>query len=138
MDRLTPDQRSWNMSRIRGRDTHPERVVRSLLHRRGFRFVLGRRDLPGKPDIVLPRWRSVIFVHGCFWHRHRGCKNAVLPKTRPAFWSAKLAGNVARDAKNARRLTLLGWRVLVVWECELTDPARVCDRLVAALEDNAD
>jgi DNA mismatch endonuclease, patch repair protein len=138
MDRLTPDQRSWNMSRIRGHDTRPERTVRSLLHCRGFRFALRRSDLPGKPDIVLPRWRSVIFVHGCFWHRHDGCKNSVLPKTRPAFWSAKLAGNVARDAENVRRLVMLGWRVLIVWECELTEPEQVCNRLVAALVNDAD
>jgi DNA mismatch endonuclease (patch repair protein) len=135
MDRLTPNRRSWNMSRIRGRDTAPEREVRSLLHRQGFRFTLRRQDLPGKPDIVLPRWRTVIFVHGCFWHRHPGCKNAVMPKTRTAFWQRKLQGNVARDEANARRLETAGWRVIVVWECELSDQAHLQDRLVSALEE---
>jgi len=137
MDRLTPNRRSWNMSRIRGRDTAPERRVRSLLHRRGFRFALRRQDLPGKPDIVLPRCRTVIFVHGCFWHRHKGCKNAVMPKTRTAFWQRKLQGNVARDEANARRLDALGWHVIVVWECELSDEARLQGQLVRALAANA-
>lgn len=136
MDRLTPNRRSWNMSRIRGRDTAPERRVRSLLHRQGFRFTLRRRGLPGKPDIVLPRWRTVIFVHGCFWHRHQGCKNAVIPKTRTAFWQRKLQGNVARDEANALRLEALGWNVIVVWECELSDETRLWKRLIGSLEGN--
>lgn len=93
--------------------------------------------MPGKPDIVLPRWRTVIFVHGCFWHRHEGCKNAVMPKTRTAFWRQKLQGNVSRDEANARRLETLGWRVIVVWECELSDGARLQDRLVSLLEADA-
>ena len=119
MDTLTPQKRSWNMSRIRGSDTGPERRVRSLLHRMGFRFSLRRRELPGRPDIVLPRWRTVVFVHGCFWHRHAGCRNAVMPKTRREFWSNKLRGNVRRDQIVIRALQQLGWRVLTVWECEL-------------------
>src|SRR6266404_7469753 len=92
MDRLTAERRSWNMSRIRGRDTKPEREVRSLLHRLGFRFSLKRHDLPGRPDIVLSRYSTAIFVHGCFWHRHKNCRNSVVPKTRRAFWLAKLIG----------------------------------------------
>lgn len=137
MDRLSPERRSWNMGRIRGRDTAPERRVRSLLHRRGLRFALHRRDLPGRPDIVLPKWHAVIFVHGCFWHCHAACKDAVMPKTRPAFWQEKLQGNVLRDELNAARLRALGWRVLVVWECELRDERRLCDRLIGALETDA-
>lgn len=137
MDRLTPNRRSWNMSRIRGRDTAPERQVRSLLHRQGFRFTLRRKDLPGKPDIVLPRWRTVVFVHGCFWHRHEACKNAVMPKTRTAFWRQKLQGNVLRDESNAHRLEALGWHVITVWECELSDEDRLRERLVRAVEANA-
>lgn len=133
MDRLTPDRRSWNMSRIRGKDTAPERGVRSLLHRSGFRFSLRRTDLPGRPDIVLPRFRTVVFVHGCFWHRHRGCHDAVLPKTRPEFWTQKLTGNAVRDRRNARELKRLGWKVVVVWECELTDEATLQRRLRRAL-----
>ncbi|MGA3133575.1 MAG: very short patch repair endonuclease [Terracidiphilus sp.] len=97
MDRLTPQRRSWNMSRIRGTDTGPEKCVRSLLHQLGFRFSLRRRELPGRPDIVLPKWGIAIFVHGCFWHQHKGCSNAVMPKTRPEFWANKLGGNVTRD-----------------------------------------
>lgn len=125
------------MSRIRGRDTAPERQVRSLLHHQGFRFTLRRQDLPGKPDIVLPRWRTVVFVHGCFWHRHEGCINAVMPKTRTTFWQRKLRGNVIRDEANLHRLEALGWSVIIVWECELSDKERLLKRLVNAVEANA-
>ena len=117
-DRLTPEHRSWNMSRIRNRDTAPEKIVRSLLHRMGYRFRLHRRDLPGSPDIVLPKYRTVIFVHGCFWHRHKGCKFAYMPKSRPEFWQNKFDTNVERDRRVKRELKKLGWRVIVIWECE--------------------
>lgn len=133
MDRLTAEQRSWNMSRIKGRDTGPERQVRSLLHRLGFRFSLKRRDLPGRPDIVLARYGTVIFVHGCFWHRHKNCHNSVLPKTRPEFWLAKLNGNVERDKRNAIALKDLGWKVLIVWECEVSDEPKLSQKLLAKL-----
>ncbi len=133
MDRLTAQQRSWNMSRIKGRDTGPERRVRSVLHRLGFRFSLRRRDLPGRPDIVLTRHETAIFVQGCFWHRHRNCRNAVLPKTRPEFWLAKLNGNVERDGRNVIALKELGWRVLTVWECEVEDEAKLSGKLLAKL-----
>jgi DNA mismatch endonuclease (patch repair protein) len=136
MDRLAPERRSWNMSRIRGRDTVPEKRVRSLLHRHGFRFSLRRKDLPGKPDIVLPRFHTVIFVHGCFWHRHSRCRNAVMPKTRIEFWSRKLSGNTERDRRNAIELKRLGWRVLVVWECELADESALQTRLSQAFSAN--
>jgi DNA mismatch endonuclease (patch repair protein) len=120
-DRLTPERRSWNMSRIRGSDTSPERTVRSLLHRLGFRFTLKNSRLPGKPDIVMPRWRTVVFVHGCFWHRHQGCDNCVMPETRTEFWREKLEGNVVRDDRNTATLLALGWNVLTIWECETAD-----------------
>ena len=130
MDRLTAERRSWNMSRIKGRDTVPEKRVRSLLHRLGFRFSLRRKELPGRPDIVLPRFRLAIFVHGCFWHRHQHCRNSVLPKTRAEFWLAKLNGNVQRDVQNAKALKTLGWRVLTIWECEVGDEAKLSRRLL--------
>jgi len=133
MDRITPEHRSWNMSRIRGRDTAPEKRVRSLLHRHGFRFSLRRKDLPGKPDIVLPARHAVVFVHGCFWHQHEGCRNASMPSTRRPFWEAKLKGNVARDRRIGEELRSLGWRVMTVWECELADEDCVARRLARAL-----
>ena len=122
------------MSRITGRNTGPEKRVRSLLHCLGFRFSLRRKDLPGKPDVVLPCRRAVVFVHGCFWHRHKGCINAVAPKTRAEFWRAKLDGNAKRDLRNAAALKRLGWRVIVVWECELEKESRVRRRLLKALQ----
>jgi DNA mismatch endonuclease (patch repair protein) len=133
MDRLTAEQRSWNMSRIRGRDTRPEKRVRSLLHRLGFRFSLTRKDLPGRPDIVLTRYKTAVFVHGCFWHRHSECSNSVLPKTRQAFWLAKLSSNVERDVRNAEALKEQGWKVLTVWECEVDDESALTHRLLAAI-----
>ena len=117
-DRLSKERRSWNMSRIRGKDTTPEKRVRSLLHRLGFRFRLHGKKLPGKPDIVLAKHQIVIFVHGCFWHRHRGCKNCTTPTNRREWWLAKLNGNAARDKLHQAALKKLGWRVIVVWECE--------------------
>ncbi|MFB3921430.1 MAG: very short patch repair endonuclease [Terriglobia bacterium] len=133
-DRITPEHRSWNMSRIRGRNTGPELRVRSITHRLGFRFSIRRIDLPGKPDIVLPSHRTVIFVHGCFWHRHKGCTNSVVPKTRREFWLNKLDSNVLRDRRNAKALKDLGWRVLVVWECELEDEAKLRRRIMKVLD----
>jgi len=133
MDRLTPQKRSWIMSRIRASDTGPERKVRSLLHRMGFRFNLRRRGLPGRPDIVLPKWQTAVFVHGCFWHQHTGCRNAVMPKTRPDFWAKKLQGNVMRDEVTARALRKLGWRVITIWECELKQIDQLERRLRRAL-----
>jgi DNA mismatch endonuclease (patch repair protein) len=117
-DRLTKERRSWNMSRIRGKNTTPEKRVRTLLHRLGYRFRLHVKNLPGKPDIVLPKYKTVIFVHGCFWHRHRGCRNCTMPTHRQDFWLAKLNGNAARDKVHQRVLRKLGWRSIVIWECE--------------------
>jgi len=118
-DRLSRERRSWNMSRIRSKDTKPEILMRSLLHKAGYRFRLHRKDLPGNPDIVLPKYRTVIFVNGCFWHRHNGCPEASVPKTRAAFWEAKFRNTVERDRQNTKKLEALGWRVVTVWECEL-------------------
>jgi DNA mismatch endonuclease, patch repair protein len=123
------------MARVRGRDTKPEMVVRRTLHAMGFRFRLFRRDLPGRPDIVLPKHQLAIFVHGCFWHRHDGCYLSSTPKTRVEFWSDKFATNVARDARNSAELRALGLRVGVIWECE-TRQADVAQRL-ADIVDNA-
>lgn len=113
-----PLSRSENMSRIRGKDTKPEIIVRKMVHALGYRFRLHRRDLPGTPDLVFLGRKSVIFVHGCFWHRHAGCKNCSTPKTRPEFWQSKFDQNVKRDRKNIAELENLGWRVMTVWECE--------------------
>jgi len=125
MDRISKGHRSWNMSRIKSGNTKPEIVVRSLLHNMGYRFRLHRKDLPGKPDIVLPRYNSVIFVHGCFWHRHKGCKNATSPKTKKIFWREKFIANVERDRKVQKELKSLGWSIQIIWECELSDPEEV-------------
>ncbi|MBI2313635.1 MAG: DNA mismatch endonuclease Vsr [Betaproteobacteria bacterium] len=136
MDRLSREMRSWNMSRIRGRDTSPERAVRSLLHRMGYRFRLHQHALPGRPDLVLPRYCTVVFVHGCFWHRHAGCRFAYVPKTRTAFWKAKFNANRARDRKAVGELKALGWHVIVVWECELREPQHLAQKLDTWLRAN--
>ena len=115
----TPEQRSRNMAAIKGRDTKPEMRVRSLLHSLGYRYRLHRKDLPGRPDIVLPKYRTAIFVHGCFWHSHDCRWGSVIPKTRPEFWAGKRQGTTERDARNIRALEAAGWRVLVIWECQL-------------------
>jgi DNA mismatch endonuclease, patch repair protein len=128
-DTLSQRDRSVLMSRIRARDTEPERLVRSRLHKMGFRFRLHRNDLPGTPDIVLPKYATAIFVHGCFWHRHVRCKKATMPKTRTAFWASKFQANVARDRIVRRRLVSLGWSVITIWECETGDPARLLNTL---------
>lgn len=125
VDVFSPSKRSAIMSRIRARDTGPERVVRSLIHKHGYRFRLHCPDLPGTPDIVLPRHRKIIFVHGCFWHGHKGCRRGRLPKSNAGFWHAKITGNVKRDGRALRQLRRLGWQVLVVWECWLQDNAQL-------------
>jgi len=128
MDRLSKQHRSWNMSRIKSKDTKPEIQVRSLLHKLGFRFRLHRNDLPGKPDIVLPKYSTVIFVHGCYWHHHQNCQFAYTPKSKVEFWLNKFAENVARDKKVQLELAKLNWKVLVVWECELRDMTGLSQR----------
>ncbi|MDA8094820.1 MAG: very short patch repair endonuclease [Betaproteobacteria bacterium] len=129
-DRLTPEQRSLLMQKVRGANTRPEKVVRSLLHRLGFRFRLHRKDLPGTPDIVLPRWHVALFVHGCFWHGH-GCSIGRLPKSNTEYWRHKIEGNIARDQRKQAQLESLGWHVVVVWQCELRDHVRLSRRLSA-------
>jgi DNA mismatch endonuclease (patch repair protein) len=133
MDRLSREARSRLMSRVRSQDTDPEIRVRRVAHAMGLRFRLHRRDLPGCPDMVLPRHRLCVFVHGCFWHRHPECPKATTPKSHVAFWRAKFERNVARDAEVARGLRAAGWRVTVIWECRTRDNAYVRRRLVAAL-----
>jgi DNA mismatch endonuclease (patch repair protein) len=113
--------RSRVMRQVRGRDTKPELFVRRWLHREGFRFRLHRADLPGKPDIVLPRYGAVIFVHGCFWHSHKGCPRSTLPTSNREYWETKIGRNIERDRRNQRELRRLGWRVLTLWECRLKD-----------------
>ncbi len=131
-DHLSKERRSWNMSRIRGKDTKPEIAVRKMLHAAGFRFRLHVKGLPGKPDIVLPKWKTVIFVHGCYWHRHEGCKKATTPKTRKEWWIEKFDKNVFNDFVKRRVLEAQGWRVLIVWECEVKN----VDKLIRELTTN--
>lgn len=125
MDIVSKKVRSRLMAGIRSKDTKPEMAVRSMLHRMGFRYRLHRTDLPGKPDIALPKHRKVIFVHGCFWHQHRGCSLASRPASNVDYWEPKLSGNVKRDLRNRRQLRALGWRSLVIWECQTRDPERL-------------
>ena len=125
-------QRSYIMSRIRSKNTTPERAVRNALWRKGYRYRLNDKRLPGSPDLVLPKYRAVIFINGCFWHGHRGCPKYVKPKTNADFWKEKIAGNIARDELNAQRLDTLSWTVITVWECELSKKKR--DAAIARIE----
>ena len=120
MDTITPEQRSEVMSRVGGKNTRPELTVRRLLHALGFRFRIHRKDLPGNPDIVLPKWRTAIFVHGCFWHGHT-CRRGAKPTSNTDFWSEKIRKTQARDRNAQKRLRADGWRVIVLWECDLAD-----------------
>ncbi len=129
-DVYSKEKRSWIMGRVKGCDTKPELLVRSLIHRMGFRFRIHRRDLPGNPDIVLPRYKKVIFVHGCFWHQHQECSRSKRPTTNEAFWNKKLDGNLERDKQFQQELTSLGWKFLVIWQCE----TKVSDILAIKLE----
>ena len=119
------ETRSYNMSRIRGKDTKPEMVVRRFLFANGFRYRLHDPKLPGKPDIVLPKYKTVIFVNGCFWHGHKGCSYFVLPKTRTEWWLQKIKGTMARDKAAEIGLNVLGWKVIVVWECQLKKNSQI-------------
>ena len=135
VDRVSEEQRSWNMSRIRGANTKPELQLRSLLHSAGYRFRLHDPKLPGRPDIILKKYRAVIFVHGCYWHRHSNCPNATTPGTRTNFWQAKFDDTVERDKRKTAELRGRGWRVITVWECELEkDPQGVLDDIRSVLE----
>lgn len=136
MDNLTREQRSERMSRVRSKDTKPEMCVRRLVHSLGYRYRLHRGDLPGTPDLVFYSRRKVIFVHGCFWHRHTGCPNTRWPKSRLEFWKPKLEANRERDIKHKKQLTWLGWRYLVIWECEVRDTEALEIKIVKFLEDH--
>ncbi len=130
-------QRSALMARIRAKDTKPEMIVRRLLHRHGYRYRLHAKDLPGTPDIVFRRRRKAVFVHGCFWHQHKGCKSASVPKTRVAYWKPKLARNRERDTASLAALVKMGWKAIVVWECQTRNPEIMLRRLVRFLESQA-
>lgn len=138
-DTLSQSARSERMSRVRSRDTGPEFVIRRLLHRLGFRYRLHDRNLPGCPDLVFPSRRKAIFVHGCFWHRHPepSCKLARLPKSKLEFWKPKLEGNRQRDQRNQSELDALGWRWMVVWECELGQREQLTNKLLSFLEEDS-
>lgn len=133
-DVLTPQQRSFNMSRIRSRDTRPEMIVRSIVHRLGFRYRLHKKDLPGKPDLVLVRLRKIIDVHGCFFHMHDCRYGSVKPVTNAEFWQKKRQSNVTRDRQNLRLLKNAGWQVLIVWECQTKNPALLQKSLMSFLK----
>ena len=129
MDVHSPSQRSFNMSQIRSKNTSPEIIVRSLVHRMGYRYALHRSNLPGHPDIVLVSHKKIIFVHGCFWHMHCCKYGRVVPATRTKFWQTKRKGNVERDRKNQRALKILGYKILVIWECQIRTPEKLIPRL---------
>ena len=133
-DVLSPKQRSYNMSRIRSKDTKPEELVRKYLFSKGFRYRKNDARFPGKPDIVLPKYKTVIFVNGCFWHKHEGCKYFVWPKNNAEFWRDKITANVKRDKRNYQLIQQQGWRVLVVWECELRSKEK--EQTLRSLENN--
>lgn len=134
MDSVTPEQRSWNMSRIRGKDTKIEVEVRKYLFARGLRFRKNDKRFPGKPDVVLPKYKTVIFVNGCFWHMHKGCKQGRLPKSNLDYWCKKLEKNVENDKLHQQQLMEMGWKTVTLWECELKkDFEGVMDNLVNSL-----
>lgn len=128
-DIFTPEKRSLIMRAIKAHNTKPELAVRSILHRMGYRFRLHRHNLPGRPDIILPKHQKIVFVHGCFWHRHRNCKLSHKPKSNQSYWNPKLERNIKRDVKNRRALARLGWKTLVLWECQTRNP----DKLLSLL-----
>lgn len=134
-DMVSPERRSRIMARIGPKDTKPEMTVRRLVHAMGYRYRLHRRDLPGTPDLVFPSRGKVIFVHGCFWHRHQYCGRASLPKSNRDFWLRKLEGNAERDSQNQQRLAELGWDALVLWECEVQERVALKERVVRFLEE---
>lgn len=129
VDVLTKKQRSYNMSQIKGKDTKPEVIVRSIVHKLGYRYALHRTDLPGKPDMVLIRHNKIIFIHGCFWHMHKCKYGKVTPSTNTEFWQTKREGNVTRDKRNLRKLRKEGWKVLTIWECETRNIDKLTNKL---------
>lgn len=133
MDSLSPTRRSANMSRIRSKDTKPELLVRRVLHRLGYRYRLHRRDLPGAPDLVFASRRKAIFIHGCFWHQHKGCIDGRLPQSRLDYWLPKLERNVERDRENTVKLRISGWKILKLWECDILSGNKLEQRLIQFL-----
>jgi len=133
VDKISTEKRSRNMAQVKGKNTKPEKLVRSLLHKMGFRFRLYVKKLSGNPDIILPRHKAVIFVHGCFWHGHEDCKRATIPTTNTKFWLTKIKGNKERDKRNITNLEDLGYRCLTVWQCEMKDTEALKQRLAAFL-----
>lgn len=131
---MTPEKRSYVMSCVGSKNTRPELIVRKYLHAQGFRFRLHRKDLPGKPDIVLPKFKAIVFVHGCFWHGHDGCRRAQLPATRTEWWAQKVARNQERDAEQQAKLREMGWRVVIIWQCQLK-ASIIADSLALLAED---
>lgn len=139
VDILSWEQRSILMSKVRSSDTKPEWILRCALHRLGFRYKLKNRHLAGNPDLVFPKYRTVVFVHGCFWHRHPGCKDASMPKSNHSFWANKFSENVRRDARAVEALSQDGWKVLVVWECELMNSTiETVEKVACAIRNNSD
>ena len=134
MDSVSPEKRSWVMAQVKGRNTRPEKVVRSILYSMGYRFRLQRKDLPGKPDIVLPKYQAALFVHGCYWHRHDCPNGQRLPKSRLEFWLPKLEGNRERDIQKQALLREQGWNVLIIWECQLRGADTLRENIRAFLE----
>jgi len=135
MDIWSKRKRSEIMGRIKGKNTKPEMILRSQLFKRGFRFRVNKKDLPGKPDIVLPKYRTAIFVHGCFWHYHKDCREGRIPSTNTKFWKEKLERNIAKDEKNVEALKNKGWNVVVVWECEIENKLeKTLEYLISKIE----
>ena len=136
-DLISPEHRSWNMSRIRNKDTKIEVIVRKYLFSKGYRFRKNDKRYPGKPDVVLPKYHTAIFVNGCFWHQHPGCKNATMPKSNTEFWKQKLGRNVANDLRNVERLSEMGWNVITLWECDLERDFEACmEKLINEIENS--
>ena len=135
MDSVTAARRSQIMARIRSKDTKPEMQIRRMLHSLGYRYALHKRDLPGTPDLVFPARRKIIFVHGCFWHQHKGCIDGRIPKSRKNYWKPKLLHNVERDRRNISKLRRSGWKVMKVWECCVRDESRLRKLLTEFLHD---
>lgn len=133
-DIVSPEKRSEMMSKVRSKDSIAEKKVRSALHAAGYRFRLHRKDLPGTPDIVLPKLKLVIFVHGCFWHRHQGCNKCTTPKSNQSFWDVKFNKNVERDSLSIKKLNLIGWKVIVIWECETKNQETLSSTLVSLIK----
>lgn len=134
-DVFPESKRSWIMSRVRGKDTSPELIVRSSIHSLGYRFRLHRKNLPGKPDIIFPCRRKLIFVHGCFWHGHNCARGNRIPKTNYVYWKEKIERNIERDKKHQRELSLLGWRTFVIWECQIKDVDALRSAIISFLEE---